>query len=438
MVKKVLKTVILVLAILGVVFGIRMTLEKTIPKNNQKKIYENVFGSLQQKEAEITSFYTYGRAINITGKIENINKDNFESAKLIIKDGKEFEKMYKLNYQFDNNNLIFSSDNEINAGIILDDLQEGNYYLILRIKMNNSVNPKLYGFKDSSENEKIKYYSVTKNGKNRGIEINFDKLNFNEKDYTYFGIKVENQELPEDVFDIVIDAGHGGKDPGEKIASDREADITLAYAKRTKELLEEAGYKVKLTRDDENNDTYTYTNMYDEDGRISIACKTKAKLMLSFHINNGFNNLRGLEIYAPCKSNLELAKKMANSIIGNTNLEYSNNNSFKKSEGVYVRNFTNTVIKEYENTANKKGYTPYNITTDTPYLYTIREVGGIATNAYVDGRNVDYAENKYYKSNQGIECYQIELGYIKNDLEVIKNEQEGIINSIVNIIKENV
>ena len=129
---------------------------------------------------------------------------------------------------------------------------------------------------------------------------------------------------------------------------------------------------------------------------------------------------------------------MSNAIVNNSSLEYSNNNSFKKIDGVYVRNFTKNVIKEFENTANKKGYAPYNITIDTPYLYTIREVGGVATNAYVDGRNTAYEANKYYKSNQGIECYQIELGYIKNDLDIIKNEQDAISNAIVSAIKENI
>lgn len=102
--------------------------------------------------------------------------------------------------------------------------------------------------------------------------------------------------------------------------------------------------------------------------------------------------------------------------------------------GVYVRNFTKSIIKEFENTANKKGYMPYNITTDTPYLYTIREVGGIATGAYVDGRNTQYSKNEYYNSNQGIECYQLELGYIKNDLEIIQNEKQQIVQAIVEAI----
>lgn len=438
MIKKIIKTIILILAIIGFVLGISMAVKKTIPKNNQKKIDENVFSSLQQKEAEITEFYTYGRAINIKGTLSNIKKDNFESAKIIIKDGKEYEKTYKLKHEFDGDTLIFSSDEEINSGIILDNLELGKYYIILRIKMNNSVNPKLYSLKNASGQEKIKYYSITKNNENKGIEINFDTKNYNKVDYTYFSVNVNKETLPDDVYDIVIDAGHGGKDTGEKKGTDTESDITLEYAKKIKELLEQDGLKVKLTRDDENTSDYTYTNMYDEDGRITIACESKAKYMLSLHINNGYDNLKGVEIYSPCKSNLNFAEDLANSIVSDSSLDFSNNNSFKKLDGVYVRNFTKSVIKEYENTANKKGYAPYNITTDTPYLYTIREVGGIATNAYVDGRNTEYDVNKYYKSNQGIECYQIELGYIKNDLEIIKNEQETIVNAIVNAVKENI
>lgn len=124
-------------------------------------------------------------------------------------------------------------------------------------------------------------------------------------------------------------------------------------------------------------------------------------------------DLSGLEIYSPCRSNLDFAGNLANKVVEYTNVEFSNNNSFKMAPGVYVRNFTQNVINEYANTANRKGYEPYNITLDTPYLYTIREVGGIATNAYVDGRNTSYAANKYYKSNQGLECYQIELRIYK-------------------------
>ena len=216
-----------------------------------------------------------------------------------------------------------------------------------------------------------------------------------------------------------------------------EADLTLEYAKLLKENLEANGYKVKLTRDDNNTGTYTYTNMYDSNGRISIACSSKAKLMISFHVNNGYDSFNGFEIYAPCKSNLNFAGEMADKIKNSSSILFSNNTSFKKRDGVYVRNFTNNVIKDFESTAKKKGYEPYNITTDTPYLYTIREVGGIATGAYVDGRNKDYSKNEYYNSNHGIECYQIELGYIKKDLEIIQNEKQNYISAITEAICNN-
>ena len=47
---------------------------------------------------------------------------------------------------------------------------------------------------------------------------------------------------------------------------------------------------------------------------------------------------------------------------------------------------------KFKEILNNKGYEPYPITTDTPYQYTIREVGGIATNAYADGRNKTYSK----------------------------------------------
>ena len=70
------------------------------------------------------------------------------------------------------------------------------------------------------------------------------------------------------------------------------------------------------------------------------------------------------------------------------------------------------------------------------YLYTIREVGGIATGAYVDGRNTAYGKNEYYNSNQGIECYQIEMGYMNSDLQKVIEEEEDIAYAISEAIAE--
>lgn len=437
MLKNFLKGLVIILMLIGIGYGISITVEREIPEKNAKMAEVNIYNKIQTRSAELTNFYTYGKAFNITGKISNISKDNLENVKIVITDGLDYEQSYTLNYNFEDAYLVFSSDNEINNGIILDNLSDGKYYILLKLTLNNSIEPRYYSFSNSSTYNSLDYYTITKENSNKKAEISFSDKTYNGKEYKLSSIEIEETILPENIYDIVIDAGHGGSDVGEKVSSITEADLTLEYAKLLKENLEANGYKVKLTRDDNNTGTYTYTNMYDSNGRISIACSSKAKLMISFHVNNGYDNFNGFEIYAPCKSNLNFAGEMADKIKNSSSILFSNNTSFKKRDGVYVRNFTNNVIKDFESTAKKKGYEPYNITTDTPYLYTIREVGGIATGAYVDGRNKDYSKNEYYNSNHGIECYQIELGYIKKDLEIIQNEKQNYISAITEAICNN-
>jgi len=284
---------------------------------------------------------------------------------------------------------------------------------------------------NNSECKNIEYYTLTKNEKNNKVNIKFDTKQYNEKNYSYLGLTVEeNVLLPENVYDFVIDAGHGGSDSGNKSGGHTEAELMLNYAKDLKAALESRGYKVKLTRDDSNTDSFTYTNMYDDNGRITIACESKAKRMISFHLND--DGTSGVQVYAPNNSDLELAKKIADNICVSSNLEYSSSNAYRKEEGVYVKNYRNDEIKVSANSMEKKGLEPYNITTNTPYLYTIREVGGIATNAYADGRNPDYSANKYYRTNQGIECYVVSIGHINKDIDTILNQRTEIVNAIAN------
>ena len=437
MLKKVFKLGCLILIIIGVVYGVKLTIKRQMPDTTKREAEEKIFSMIQTKTANITSFYTYGKAFNLKGEIKGISKDNFESVKLLITDGIEYEKEYELKYELNDSILTFLSSNEINSGLIIDNLTGEEYYVLLRIKLNNSIEPKYYSFSNNSELKDIDYYTVTKDGKNKKVEITFTKKEFKENEYNFLKLALKEEKLPEDVYDIVIDAGHGGIDKGEIKDGITEADVTLDYAKLLKTKLEEKGYKVFLTRDDENTAYYNHTNMYDQDGRIGLACKTKAKLMISFHINQGNNSLSGLEIYSPCNSNLEFAKQVATKINEKSTIEFSNNTSFREFDGVYVRNFTKAEIKAFAKTAEDKGYEPYPITVETPYLYTIRETGGLATNAYVDGRNTAYSANEYYDSNQGLECYQIELGYIKNDLGVITNEKENYIEAITEAICNN-
>lgn len=411
---------------------------KRVQAENKRRAYETkIFGELQEKNAQITEFYTYGTHFQISGIVDGISKDNFENAKLVLVD-ENSEQEYAIQGSVEDNKLIFSSVGNINSGICLDDIKAGNYYLKLRLKLNNSTNPNYYTFTNNSSYPSIEYYTVSRESKNNKVQIGFSEYTtIDNIKLSCLKLNVEQSVLPDDVYDIVIDAGHGGKDTGVKAGGYEEKNITLDSSKILKQALEEKGFKVKLTRDDENTDTYTSTNMYDENGRIDIACSSKAKLMISLHVNDGSSKLSGFEVYAPCKSDLSLARKIANTIVEQTSIDYSNNSSFKETDGVYVKNYTKSLIKDMEETAKKKNFEMYNITEDTPYLYTIREVGGIATGAYVDGRNTAYGKNIYYDSNQGIECYQIEMGYIDTDLQKLVEEETEYVSAIADAIAEN-
>lgn len=90
---------------------------------------------------------------------------------------------------------------------------------------------------------------------------------------------------------VMLDAGHGGQDPGAISKAGRyEKDLTLKMAKETKKLLEEAGYKVVLSRD---RDVFITLR-----GRVKKAHDAKADLFISIHADSAKNtSARGLSIY---------------------------------------------------------------------------------------------------------------------------------------------
>ncbi|MBK3331919.1 AMIN domain-containing protein [Persephonella atlantica] len=78
---------------------------------------------------------------------------------------------------------------------------------------------------------------------------------------------------------IVIDPGHGGKDPGAIANGLKEKDVNLKIARKLKEILEkDPRFKVYLTR---NSDRYI--KLYD---RTVFAVKKKADLFISIHCNS--------------------------------------------------------------------------------------------------------------------------------------------------------
>lgn len=103
---------------------------------------------------------------------------------------------------------------------------------------------------------------------------------------------------------IVIDAGHGGKDPGARGNSSWEKDINLNAAKALRDRLEKTGrYKVIMTRDTDS--------FVDLPARVRIARGADADLFISLHSDSGGDgSARGASIYTLSDSGSErIAKK---------------------------------------------------------------------------------------------------------------------------------
>lgn len=89
---------------------------------------------------------------------------------------------------------------------------------------------------------------------------------------------------------IVVDAGHGGRDPGMLGVNDLEEDgVNLAIAKKLKAQLEQRGYTVIMTREDENGlyeEGAPNMKVQDLQKRISIIEESNALLTVSIHQNS--------------------------------------------------------------------------------------------------------------------------------------------------------
>lgn len=91
---------------------------------------------------------------------------------------------------------------------------------------------------------------------------------------------------------VVIDAGHGGRDPGSVGPGVQEKEIVLAIALRLRDLLlEQGGIRIALTRDDDRIVTLSQ--------RPEIARQLNADLFLSIHADSAgdLSNVSGASVY---------------------------------------------------------------------------------------------------------------------------------------------
>lgn len=129
---------------------------------------------------------------------------------------------------------------------------------------------------------------------------------------------------------VVLDAGHGGSDPGAQRGSVQEKELTLAITKKLERFLQSRGMKTIMTRNDD-----TFISLEE---RVRITNNNAPDAFISVHINSLETNsaIQGIETYYQTEQSRPLADKIHQSLVSELGVP---NRSVRKAR-FYVVNHT--------------------------------------------------------------------------------------------------
>ena len=154
--------------------------------------------------------------------------------------------------------------------------------------------------------------------------------------FVYFS----SAEETKDELVIVVDAGHGGNDPG-KVSSNgiMEKDVNLAIAIKLKTELEAKGATVILTRDSDMSlaiDGATNKKISDLNQRMAIVNGENADLLISIHQNSYTDkNVKGAQaFYGSSEESKAVAEEIQDCI--RNYVDSDNNRKAKSGSDYYI------------------------------------------------------------------------------------------------------
>jgi N-acetylmuramoyl-L-alanine amidase len=224
----------------------------------------------------------YGETLNIYNETFELGKDDPFVGKTVV-----------LRNICDGTELVYMMESNIDRQIPLDSLPQGFYEVYV---MENLVKTRLVS-QDAFYDE---FYTIRRhNGLGMEVEIVADKSliespieNQTILDKNYVFIRVTEKEVPEAIYDVVIDPSKYQTSDDNIVKNDvNVAEALFVSATLLKEKLEAYGLKVFITRDNEIIDRWGV------DGRMAKIYNVKAKYYIALDINGSTNaNDKGARI----------------------------------------------------------------------------------------------------------------------------------------------
>jgi len=268
-----------------------------------------------------------------------------------------------------------------NGGILLGGLPTGRFYLFL----DGQPVTVAADFSDT-------WYTVTRKGHAHKVSV--------KEAHGLVALEVKRvRKLPKNIYDILIDPGHGGMDTGTSgnglLESEEVLKLSLYMAKR----FEDHGLKVKLTRDGDyemagEGNYHAIESPYYANGRVEQAYRHQAKYLISNHLNavGGGVMAEGYEVYTSILTDDSWSGHVSTALAtsGRTARD-SLLNDYRVSKGSF------------------KKWSKDDPTRD--YLYILRESGGVLSQSTAIVKyNPAYEEIPLH----GAEAMLVEYAYIDN------------------------
>ncbi|RDU24769.1 N-acetylmuramoyl-L-alanine amidase family protein [Anaerosacchariphilus polymeriproducens] len=157
--------------------------------------------------------------------------------------------------------------------IHVPETSEKFYYNYPLVGSSDYIQDLSYGFKDGKASIKIILDSV------------YEHIIEFRDDYLYLSF-VEPKSLYDKI--VVIDAGHGGTEPGKPAGDILEKNINLDIVLKLKKMLDNTDIRVYYTRLKDENPSFFH--------RVNLANATKANMFISIHNNSNESYIHGTQV----------------------------------------------------------------------------------------------------------------------------------------------